>query len=330
MNNKAKIIKLAETTVKIIIVLLGLWILYKELFLNENINEVYKDIKTSFSNSKQFALMIIAFCLVPLNIYLESIKWKLQVKPIENISNCKSFFSIFTGITAGMFFPNRMGNFLGRIFMLEKGDRIKAAMITIVGGFAQMIATVSLGLFAIIFFYDKNTLLICILSVVITMFFIFLYFNIRLLKYIQFLIPKKLKDKTEDYLNVFSLYNKIELLKILIISFLRYFLYTFQFVLLIWAFNIPLTYFKSMIPISLTYLLMMIVPFITIMEIAVRGSISILVFEKWLTMNNINTSFSMMIFSASSLLWIFNIAIPAIIGLFLTYRLKFFRNKNEL
>ena len=82
-----------------------------------------------------------------------------------------------------------------------------------------------------------------------------------------------------------------------------------------------------MIPISLTYLLMMIVPFITITEIAVRGSVSILVFEKWLTINNISTSYEMMVFSASSLLWIFNIAIPSVIGLFLIYRLNFFRKK---
>ena len=330
MNNKAKIVKFAETTVKIIIVLLGFWILYKELFISENVNEIYNDVKNSFTNKKQFAFMTAAFCLVPVNIYLESIKWKLQLNPIENINNCKSFISILTGISSGMFFPNRMGNFLGRIFILEKGDRIKAAMITIVGGFAQTIATISVGFLSGIFFVKKNLILTIFLSLLIITLFILLYFNIHLLKHINFLIPKKLKNKTEEYLNVFSLYNKKELFKILTLSFLRYFLYTFQFVLLIWAFNIPLTYFKAMIPISLTYLLMMIVPFITIMEIAVRGSVSILIFEKWLIMNNINSSFGMMVFSASSLLWIFNIAIPAIIGLFFTYRLKFFRNKNEL
>ena len=147
------------------------------------------------------------------------------------------------------------------------------------------------------------------------------------MKYFKFLIPKKYKEKTEEYFEVFSLYDKTELLKILIISFVRYFLYTFQFVLLIWAFGVPLNYFNAMIPISLTYLAMMIVPFITITEIAVRGSVSVVIFEKWLIINGIDYSFGMMVFSASSLLWIFNIAIPAIIGLFMTYRLKFFREK---
>lgn len=329
MNNKAKIIKLAELSVKIVILLFGILILYKKLIINQNVTDIITDIEESFKNKSQFALILSALFFVPLNLYLEAIKWKLQIKPIENISNWKSFLSIFTGMTAGMFFPNRMGNFLGRIFMLEKGDRIKAAMVTIVGGMAQMIATVCIGLLALILYVKKNYVLIGILSVLIIITLLLLYFNIHLLNYFQFLIPKKFKEKTEEYFKVFSLYNKKELLKILLLSFVRYFLYTFQFVLLIWAFGIPLTYLKAMIPISLTYLAMMIVPFITITEIAVRGSVSVVIFENWLMMNGINSSYGMMVFTASSLLWIFNIAIPAIIGLFLTYRLKFFRNKDE-
>lgn len=330
MNHKAKIIKFTELTVKIAIVLLGIFVLYKKLVVNQNVSEIFKEIKTTFTNNNQFMLMLTAVLLVPLNIYLEGIKWKLQIKPIENISNWKSFLSIFTGISAGMFFPNRMGNFLGRIFMLEKGDRIKASLTTLVGGMAQMIATVSIGLIAALFFLKKNYILICVVFFIVISLLILMYFNIHLLKYIQFIIPKRFKEKTEKYFKVFSLYNKTELLKILILSLVRYFLYTFQFVLLIWSFDIPLNYLNAMIPISLTYLIMMIVPFITITEIAVRGSVSILIFEKWMIMNEINTSFGMMVFSASSLLWIFNIAIPALIGLFLTNHLKFFRNKNEL
>ena len=72
---------------------------------------------------------------------------------------------------------------------------------------------------------------------------------------------------------------------------------------------------------------MMVIPFITITEIAIRGSVSILVFEKWFIINGISNSLELMVFSASSLLWILNIAIPSIIGLFLIHRLKFFRQK---
>lgn len=329
MSDKAKIIKFTETIVKIVIVLLGIWILYKKIIQNQNVTQVWNDIKISFTDKNQFILMIAAFLLVTVNILLEALKWKIQVKPIEDISLGKSYISIFTGMTAGMFFPNRMGNFLGRIFILEKGDRIKAAMVTIVGGFAQMIATVCFGMIALLFFIEKNKMLIFFGIIIIISLLIIMYFKIHLLKYLQLFIPKRFKEKTKSYIEIFSQYNKKELTEILIISFARYLLYSFQFVILIWAFNVPLSYINAMIPISLTYLMMMIVPYITITEIAVRGSVSILIFEKWLMMNGINSSLSAMVFSASSLLWIFNIAIPAVIGLFLTNRLKFFR-KNEL
>ena len=329
MNTKAKIIKFTEILIKIVIVLLGIWILYKKIFHNQDITQLMTDLKSLVTTSKNYLLILLTFLLVPINIYLEGIKWKYQLRPIENINNWKSFLSIFTGITSGMFFPNRMGNFLGRIFMLEKGDRIKAAMVTIVGGMGQMIATVSIGLLSLIFFVKENFTIIFIAAISIITLLLIIYFNIHFLKYFQFLIPEKFKEKTKEYFEIFSLYSKKELLKILTFSFLRYFLYTFKFVLLIWAFNIPLSYFEAMIPISLTYLLMMVIPFITITEIAVRGSVSILVFEKWLILNNISTSYGMMIFSASSLLWIFNIAIPAILGLFLIHRFKFFRNNES-
>lgn len=70
---------------------------------------------------------------------------------------------------------------------------------------------------------------------------------------------------------------------------------------------------------------MTIIPFITITEIAVRGSVCVYVFEYWLNLLNVNTSYSMMVFSASTLLWIFNLAIPAVIGLFFIRRMRFVR-----
>ena len=166
MIGKAKIIKFTEIIIKIVIVLLGIWILYKKLFHNQNIPQLWLDIKTSVKNNHNTFLILSALLLVPINIYLEGIKWKFQLKPIENISNYKSFISIFTGITFGMFFPNRMGNFIGRIFILEKGDRIKAAMVTIVGGMGQMIATVSIGLIALLFFVKKY-LVLFIISIIL-------------------------------------------------------------------------------------------------------------------------------------------------------------------
>ena len=321
--------------IKIIIVLAGCWVLYVKIIKNQDLTEMWASVKTSFSSPKNVLLMILAFILMPVNMALETRKWQKSILPVERVPFRKAYTAIFTGITAGMMFPNRTGDFLGRIFMLEKGNRLKAAMLTFVGNIAQMLVTVSLGCIAWILFgqgkfgQGKYYWYVMILSLTIIVFGYLIYFNIHILRYIQRLIPKKWRPKAEKYMEIFSSYSKKDLAVILLIAVAKYAVYSFQFVLLIWAFDVPLDYFNAMIPIMMTYLLMTVIPFITITEIAVRGAVCIGVFEIWLAMQGINTSFTMMVFFASTMLWLYNLAIPAVIGLFFVRDLKFIRSSYE-
>ncbi len=329
-SHNAKIRKFAETAIKILIVLAGCWILYVKIIKNQDLTEMWESVKTSFSSTRNVLLMALAFILMPLNMALETRKWQKSIQPVERVPFWKAYTAIFTGITAGMMFPNRTGDFLGRIFILEKGNRFKAAMLTFVGNIAQMLVTVSLGCIAWIFFtHEKYYWYVLILSLIIIVLGYLLYFNIHILKHLQRLIPKKWRPRAEKYMEIFGSYSKKDLAVILLIAFAKYAVYSLQFVILIWAFDVPLNYLEAMVPIMLTYLLMTVIPFITITEIAVRGSVCIYVFEAWLTRLGISAAFSMMVFSASTMLWLYNLAIPAIIGLFFIRKLKFIRSSYE-
>ena len=314
--------------IKIIIVLAGCWVLYVKIIKNQDITEMWNSVKTSFSSTKNILLMVLAFILMPVNMALETRKWQKSILPIEKVSFRKAYTAIFTGITAGMMFPNRTGDFLGRIFILEKGNRIKAAMLTFVGNIAQMLVTVSLGCIAWIFFAQKNHYVLIISLIIIVLGYL-LYFNIHILKHLQRLIPMKWRPKAEKYMEIFSSFSKRDLTQILLLALAKYAVYSFQFVLLIWAFDVPLSYFEAMIPIMITYLLMTVIPYITITEIAVRGGVCISVFEAWLNIKGISTSLTMMVFSASTMLWLYNLAIPAVLGLFFIRKLKFIRSNYE-
>ena len=316
--------------IKILIVLAGCWILYVKIIKNQDLTEMWDSVKTSFSSTKNILLMVLAFILMPVNMAFETRKWQKSISPVEKVPFKKAFTAIFTGITAGMMFPNRTGDFLGRIFILEKGNRLKAAMLTFVGNIAQMLVTVSLGCIAWIFFtQEKYYWCVLIISLIIIVLGYLLYFNIHILKHLQRLIPMKWRSRAEKYMVIFSSYSKKDLVQILLLAVAKYLVYSFQFVLLIWAFDVPLNYLEAMIPIMITYLLMTVIPYITITEIAVRGSVCVFVFETWLTRLGISTSFTMMVFSASTMLWLYNLAIPAIIGLFFIRKLKFIRSSYE-
>ena len=328
--NRAKLLKIAETAIKIIIVLAGCWVLYVKIVENQNFDEMWNGVKGSFSSPRGMLLATAAFLLIPINIAFEAMKWKKSIQPIENVPFSKAFTAIFTGITAGMFFPNRTGDFFGRIFILEKGNRIKAAMLTFVGNIAQMIVTVSLGCFACVFFAGRFRWLVLLAATTVLGLLLVLFFNIKIFRYLRIFVPKKWREKTDGYMGVFNMFSRKELLTILLLAFAKYMVYSLQFVILIWAFGIPLSYFNSMIPIMVTYLLMTVIPFITITEIAVRGSVCIVVFEKWLAINAISSSWSMMVFSASTILWLYNLAIPAVVGLFFINKLKFLRRSYDV
>ena len=326
-SHNAKIMKIAETAIKILIVIAACWILYVKIIKNQDLTQMWDSVKTSFSSTKNILLMVLAFILMPVNMAFETRKWQKSILPIEKIPFRKAYMAIFTGITAGMMFPNRTGDFLGRIFILEKGNRIKAAMLTFVGNIAQMLVTVSLGCLAWVFFCKgAGQFYAGAISLIVLILGFLFYFNIKTLIYFKRLIPKKWRPRVENYMEIFGSFSKKDLFRILLLAIAKYIVYSFQFVLLIWAFDVPLYYFEAMIPIMFTYLLMTVIPFITITEIAVRGSVCIFVFEKWLSIMGISTSFSMMVFSASTMLWFYNLAIPAIIGLFFIRKLKFIRS----
>ena len=125
-------------------------------------------------------------------------------------------------------------------------------------------------------------------------------------------------DKYKSYAPVFSLFSSKDISKVLFLSMLRYTVYSFQFYLLIKFANIEINLLQSLTMSALTFLSMSIIPTIALTELGVRGSVAIYFFG-FLSSNAIG------IMTASFALWIINLVVPAIIGVFFVYQLKFFR-----
>jgi len=119
------------------------------------------------------------------------------------------------------------------------------------------------------------------------------------------------------------------LLKVFLLSIFRYGVFSFQFFLLLWFFGINVNYFVAMMLIAAIYLFMTIIPTIALTEIGVRGSISLYVFQHHFeTVGFWSPEIAIGVVTASSILWLFNIIFPAIIGLIFVFSLKFFRKSN--
>jgi Uncharacterised protein family (UPF0104). len=339
--NATKIKKFANSVLKITIVVLGVFFLYKKLYRENGIAEV-RDLMTScFRSTEQTLAVVAALLLMPVNWLCEAKKWQFLIAKLEKLRLFKAMTSVLTGVTIGMFLPNHIGDLFGKVFTLEKGNRVKAMMVSIISGLSQLLCTLTFGCIGVLMLLPRYYTLnnddlpswlyfgICIASFCLIGFGFLVYFNIGILEKLSLITPHCFRSKMQSYISIFGQYEKKELFQILMISALRYFVFSFQFVLLIWAFKLPINYFDAMMLISIMYLLMTVIPNITILEPAVRGPVSIFLFDKWFLRQGITTSFSLLVFSASTLLWVINLAIPALIGIFFVYRLKFFRKSDE-
>jgi uncharacterized membrane protein YbhN (UPF0104 family) len=312
--------------IKLTIVILAFWFLYEKIFSNES----YSEIKTQFLsilNQGSYSELFFVIALMFVNWSIDAVKWQFLVSKLEKVSFWLALKAVFLGITVSIFTPNRIGEFGGRVFCLRHADRIKAVLVTIFGNITQLISTIIFGILAFLYFSSQYThliftksdygiYLISVISLVVLLLLLYMMFNISKLSILFSRI--KFLRKYKSYAPVFSLFSSFDITKVLLLSMLRYAVYSFQFYLLIRFVNIDISLFQSLTMSALTFLSMSIIPTIALTEIGVRGSVAIYFFG-FLSDNSIG------IMTASFSLWIINLVVPAVIGVFFVYQLKFFR-----
>jgi len=75
-------------------------------------------------------------------------------------------------------------------------------------------------------------------------------------------------------MDVFSYYSYRELISVILLASIRYFIFTAQFYLLLILFDVPVSYSMAMILVSMTFFVMAVVPTIALTEIGVRGAVA--------------------------------------------------------
>ena len=288
----------------------------------------YKDIDNIVEQFFQFNhynlfLLILVLLLMVANWSIESAKWKILVKHLEKITFFTSLKAVLSGVTVSIFTPNRVGEFGGRIFVLKKSNRVSAIFATIVGSFSQLIITIVVGLISLILLFiifpEKiinikfNNHLLIILLIFISGLIIYIYLNID--KCSKYIIKLPYIKRLKKYLKIISLYKKSELSEVLFISFIRYLVFLTQFYLLLKVFNVNINIVPAFISIGLVFLTMTAIPTITLAEIGIRGSVALFFFGMF-------SDEAVGIVSTSIVLWIINLAIPALVGSIIFYKFK--------
>ncbi|MCB2221334.1 MAG: flippase-like domain-containing protein [Bacteroidetes bacterium] len=325
--------------IRLAIIFATYYFIYKQIFKNNKLDYVAESFNDLIGSPHVSFLFIWTITLMVVNWGIESLKWQFLINKVEDVSYLKSFEAVFSGISVSIFTPNRVGEWFGRVFIMKKANPWKGVFITMIGSFSQLLITLIIGGISLVFYvpiyfqdygfysnYLLYGLILLVLVIITTLILIFL--NITAIPSFLSRIIKKRFVHFNEYLSVISDYSTIELLTVLLLSFLRYCIFALQFYILLMMFSIEIPLLHGLMIISLVFFIMTAIPTVTLAELGVRGSVSLyfigLYFEKYATLTD---KINIGIVSSTSTLWLINLAIPAILGTFFVYRLTFFRRR---
>jgi len=285
------------------------------------IKSTYVDYIIHFSlNDIRYPMLILAVLLLFLNWGLEAYKWKFSIKDVETISFFKSLKLVLTSVTIGLLTPNRIGEIPSRVFLLGNKKELKKLIIrTSYGAYAQVLATLLFGSIGLYITSDYFTEISFMYTFIlgcfsVSVFIFFLYFNPLIFKSVMDKIPFIRKKRILN--SAFDLTTSF-LVKIFVISVLRYLVFSIQYYLVLMAFNIELNHQFDFFLIAVCFMVGSFIPTILLSEIGVRGGVALFIY-------GVISDLHIAIVLASITLWFINVAFPACIGTFSLNQFKLY------
>ena len=301
--------------IKLLIVILMVWTLHQQVFAKENLTDIWQTFLTHFKFPNLYWLLAV-IALVPLNWGFETLKWKELIKSFSQINFGRTYQAILAGVTVSLFTPNRIGEYGGRVLLVEPENNWKAVVATLVGSMSQLMILLTFGLlgatyFSLQFLEAEPYLLrsIFFLGVIGIGLLFFCFFNIDLVIPIVKRIPfaEKLRPYVK-HVQVLRNYSNRILANALFYSMLRYLTYSFQYFLIINFFGIEVPLFTAFAGIATIFLLQTSIPLPPIMGLFARGEFALFVWG-FFSQNDID------ILAATFCLFTINLTVPALLGL---------------
>lgn len=260
----------------------------------------------------QFWWLAGVFVLLPLNWWLESVKWKLLVSKVQKINLLNSLKAVLVGISTGFLTPNRVGELVGRVMFLHAENRKAGVTLSVLNSLTQNIIMVLCGVPACVLFFNASR---GNFEMNVTLYLAVLLVSLLVFGLIYFMLPElsrrfkqsRCSDKIKDFTNCLSCYNKQDLLQIMLISLGRYFVFCTQFFFMLRFFGVELSGWQALIAIPTTYLFVTFTPSLAFSDAAVRSSYAVLVI-------GVFSGQVVNIALAGLLIWAVNLVIPLLVG----------------
>ena len=261
--------------------------------------EHYSDFALFFSGAsgRHYVALVVCLVLMPLNLLLEAWKWQTLLKPVEVIGIGEAMRQVCYGMAGAFVTPYRIGDYPARMLLLrDKSHYVPAMTLAVVGSVALTAVILMLGIpaFALSFtdfqgyFTGNGQTYLWLVSLLLGV--------VLLVLAIVPFMGKRYGIKYSDC--------GIILLQ----SLLRYFCFSLQLWLILYACGVALSPMVSVVSIPLYYLFVTVTPNMPIADVGIRGAWAVFVFGQY--MHDVQAS----IILATTCLWVINTLLPVLFG----------------
>ena len=312
---------------KLLLLALVGYVLYDQIIMHQDMDTIQTHFLEGFKGSNWIYL---ALCLIlmPINWIIESIKWRILILPWKFISKWDALKAIFAGISVGLVTPARIGEYGGRLLLIEGDDRTKSIPATLVSSIAQNISNIIGGyigalVFCYCYFSVNRFVYIAgsILGLLCIIMLCALFFNISKLN-LDWLNRWKWGKLLNKQAHVLSLYDSSILNRVLTLSHLRYLIYCTQYVLILYFLGIELSVFAAFSGVAVIYLLQSGIPLPPMLSVVARGELAVIIWSLF----TVNVGG---ILVATFGLWVINLVFPALMGLLIVLNVNHLKSSQN-
>lgn len=277
-------------------------------------------------NQTHWILLPFALLLVLVNWALEAKKWQLLVMPLTSVSLGQATRAVLTGLSLGFITPRSIGDYAGRILETPALEREGLVGAVLFNRLSQSLITYLGGLGGLFFLYQTTSVhdqalwgWLIPLLVVGALGSLFFLHRGRFF-FLKFIRRYSLLRILTRLLAITGIYTSAQINAVIFYAFLRYLVFSFQFVLVLWLSGIMLPISALFAGVAVVFMLKSVIPaFNFLSDLGVREFSALLVFSVFEVPEN-------QILLASLLVWCLNILMPTIIGSVYVFRLRLNRS----
>lgn len=232
---------------------------------------------------------------------------------------------MLTGTTFGVFFSNRLGEFAGRVLALQPQHRIGGSLLSFVNGAAQSLATFTFGALALLYMLESSGTESMgpvgsrILQVIVIFsWLIALTAFVRINALGDLLFKTTWLSRFRHHFEDMSVIGRPELFRLYHLSLLRFATFVLQYLVVFHLLVPDPQWIQVMGASSLALFSTTVLSFVPVPDLLLREAVAISYFRLF-------QFDALLVGEAVLMVWLINVALPAIIGAAVIFTYRIFR-----